>query len=152
MVKNSRDIIKMKITRSQLRKIILEQKPDFEISGDSSAAAAIVASVSDYIDQEGGAVDPEDEGFSKKLEDEGIDAEKKGAFIDKYLARLRGGDVTDREQIDGALATENKITRMHLRQLIIEELAKLPIYKKYTYGVDDIPDAGKAEDDIIGHT
>jgi hypothetical protein len=33
-----------------------------------------------------------------------------------------------------------------------ESLEKLPIYKKYSYGLDDIPDAGKAEDDIIGHT
>lgn len=33
-----------------------------------------------------------------------------------------------------------------------EALEKLPIYKKYSYGLDDIPDAGKAEDDIIGHT
>ena len=33
-----------------------------------------------------------------------------------------------------------------------ESLEKLPIYKKYSYGLDKIPDAGKAEDDIIGHT
>jgi len=33
-----------------------------------------------------------------------------------------------------------------------EALEKLPIYKKHSYGLDDIPDAGKAEDDIIGHT
>ena len=33
-----------------------------------------------------------------------------------------------------------------------ETLEKLPIYKKYSYGLDDIPNAGKAEDDIIGHT
>ena len=38
------------------------------------------------------------------------------------------------------------------QQTQTESLEKLPIYKKYSYGLDDIPDAGKAEDDIIGHT
>ncbi len=45
-----------------------------------------------------------------------------------------------------------KFTKAKLNKIIIEELEKLPIYKKYDFGVDDIPDAGKAEDDIIGHT
>jgi len=45
-----------------------------------------------------------------------------------------------------------KLTKLKLRNIILEELEKLPIYKKYEYGIDDIPNAGKAEDDIIGHT
>ena len=120
----------MKISRKQLRRIILEQAPDapdIEISGDSDAAQQIVSKVKDVIDQKGGAVDPDNEDFTKALEDEGIDAEKKGAFIDKYLARLRGGDVTDKEQVQAAMATESKITRSGLRKLIIQELAELII-------------------------
>ena len=137
----------MKITRKQLRKLILEQAADITVSGESETARNIVDKVKDYISQQGGAVDPEDEEFDQTLRDEGIDSEKKDSFIDTYLTRLRDGDVTDPEQLK-----EQKMTRLHLRKLILEELEKLPIYKKYSYGIDDIPNSGKAEDDIIGHT
>ena len=33
-----------------------------------------------------------------------------------------------------------------------EALEKVGFYKKYSYGLDDIPDKTKAHDDIIGHT
>jgi len=33
-----------------------------------------------------------------------------------------------------------------------EALEKIGFYKKYSYGLDDIPDPTKAHDDIIGHT
>mgnify|MGYP001181109008 FL=1 len=33
-----------------------------------------------------------------------------------------------------------------------EALEKVGFYKKYSYGLDDVPDKTKAHDDIIGHT
>lgn len=33
-----------------------------------------------------------------------------------------------------------------------EALEKIGFYKKYSYGLDDVPDKTKAHDDIIGHT
>ena len=45
-----------------------------------------------------------------------------------------------------------KFTQKLLKRTIKEELEKLQFYKKYKYGIDDIPDASSAEDDIIGHT
>ena len=45
-----------------------------------------------------------------------------------------------------------KLTRRSLRKIIVEELQQLDFYKKYSYGLDDIPDKTKAHDDIIGHT
>jgi hypothetical protein len=45
-----------------------------------------------------------------------------------------------------------KLNRNTLRKLIKEELEKLDFIKKYSYGIDDIPEKTKAHDDIIGHT
>ena len=45
-----------------------------------------------------------------------------------------------------------KITRKQLRNLIREELEKLPSYAYYDYGIDQIPSKTDAHEDIIGHT
>ena len=45
-----------------------------------------------------------------------------------------------------------KLTKKYIRRLIIEELAKLPSYDYYSYGIDDIPEKTDAHEDIIGHT
>jgi len=45
-----------------------------------------------------------------------------------------------------------KLNRSKLRTLIKEELEKLDFIKKYSYGIDDIPDASKGHKDIVGHT
>mgnify|MGYP001216471513 CR=1 FL=1 len=54
-----------------------------------------------------------------------------------------------------SIATEGKnmkITHKHLRQIVQEELAKLPPYKNYAYGVDQISSLSPGQEDIIGHT
>ena len=38
------------------------------------------------------------------------------------------------------------------KSAIKEALEKVGFYKKYSYGLDDVPDKTKAHDDIIGHT
>ena len=45
-----------------------------------------------------------------------------------------------------------KITRKQLIQIVKEELAKLPPYKNYQYGVDQMSKTTKGQEDIIGHT
>jgi hypothetical protein len=45
-----------------------------------------------------------------------------------------------------------KLNRSKLRTLIKEELEKLDFIKKYSYGIDDIPEKTQAHEDIIGHT
>ena len=48
---------------------------------------------------------------------------------------------------------ENKrVTRSILRKIILEELAKLPSYAYYDYGIDHVPNKTNAHEDIIGHT
>ena len=44
------------------------------------------------------------------------------------------------------------ITENEIRKIILEKLEKIGFYKKYSYGLDDIPDKTKAHDAIIGHT
>lgn len=61
------------------------------------------------------------------------------------------------EEIEGKVLEQNKaktikMTHSQLRQIIIEELAKLSPYKNYQYGVDQIPSASSAQEEIIGHT
>ena len=45
-----------------------------------------------------------------------------------------------------------KLTRQKIRKLILQELKQVELYKKYSFGIDDIPDKTKAHEDIIGHT
>lgn len=44
------------------------------------------------------------------------------------------------------------LNRRRLRKIILEELEKIDFYKKYSYGIDSIPNKTKDHDDIIGHT
>ena len=44
------------------------------------------------------------------------------------------------------------VTENFIRKIVAESLKKIGFYKKYSYGLDDIPDKTKAHDDIIGHT
>jgi phenylacetate-coenzyme A ligase PaaK-like adenylate-forming protein len=53
------------------------------------------------------------------------------------FVQLKSGDYIDNEQ---------------LSEIIRESLEKIDFYKKYSYGLDDVPNKTKAHDDIIGHT
>lgn len=132
----------MKVTRRQLRRFILEQE---------SSTDVLKKAIEDDLQGAGGADDPENvnAAVTQAAKSVGVDVPDVVDFIDKNMSdeigQLDDGDLYKKP------ATES-FSRAKLRSIILEELAKLPIYKKYSYGIDDIPDAGKAEDDIIGHT
>jgi hypothetical protein len=94
----------MKITRKELRKLIMEQTK--------------VMIVSDEIKQD--------------IQNSDKEAEEK--------LKAANPDASD-EEIDAAK-----------KQAMTESLEKIGFYKKYSYGLDDIPNQTKAHDDIIGHT
>lgn len=44
------------------------------------------------------------------------------------------------------------LSRDTIRKLILQELKQIELYKKYTFGIDDITDKTKGHEEIIGHT
>ena len=136
----------MKITRRQLRKLISEvsvelsdaevtaAKNELEKEGGAAGAAVVAKAVKDA--EGGDADDLEDAQVLKALMD-------KEPSITKHAA----GDIVDKSGI-----AESVLNRNVLRRMIISELKKVELYKKYSYGVDDIRDKTKAHDDIVGHT
>ena len=65
------------------------------------------------------------------------DGAKKYLKDNPRFTQLKSGDYIDNEQI---------------AEMIKESLEKIGFYKKYSYGLEDIPKKTKAHDDIIGHT
>jgi hypothetical protein len=94
----------MRITRKELRKLIMEQ--------------AKVMIVSDELKQD-------IKNSDKEVEDK---------------LKAANPNASD-EEIDAAK-----------KQAMTETLEKVGFYKKYNYGLDDVPNKTQAHDDIIGHT
>lgn len=131
----------MKITRRQLR-ILLEQEIE-KLSDEEKAAAE------KKIEDEGGALGKDD--FVKTVNDVNPDVNyseeealrRAQASIEDFKLHVNNDVYIDKPQ---------EITETILRKLIKEELEKIGFYKKYSYGLDKIPNKTKAHDDIIGHT
>tara|TARA_R110002167_G_scaffold356274_1_gene570981 strand:+ start:8 stop:301 length:294 start_codon:yes stop_codon:yes gene_type:complete len=66
----------------------------------------------------------------------------------------------EKEDVDSAkekvandmASSEPDVSAEDIKKAIAESLEKIGFYKKYSYGLDDIPNQTKAHDDIIGHT
>ena len=66
----------------------------------------------------------------------------------------------EKEDVDSAkekvandmASSEDDVSAEDIKKAIAESLEKIGFYKKYSYGLDDIPNKTKAHDDIIGHT
>ena len=131
----------MRITRQQLR-ILLEQEVE-KLSDEEKAAAE------KKIEDEGGALGKDD--FVKTVNDVNPDVNyseeealrRAQASIEDFKLHVNNDVYIDKPQ---------EITETILRKLIKEELEKIGFYKKYSYGLDKIPNQTKAHDDIIGHT
>ena len=142
----------MKSNRRQLR-MLLEQETKKALTKDA-IRQQIVKTVGDpEPNGEGGAAgyDP----IKKDLEDlakaedatmpeELDDDEEIKAFIKGEIENIKQHDSGDYVEMGGLEES--------IRQLVRESLEKVDFYKKYSYGLDDVPDKTKAHDDIIGHT
>ena len=102
----------------------------------------LMDAVADYLASEGGAAS--EEGTEKIVSDkvDGVDAKSYLAKKERFKQLTVGDDPQD--YYDATLT--------EVRRTIREKLEKIGLYKKYSYGLDDIPDKTKAHDDIIGHT
>jgi thioredoxin-like negative regulator of GroEL len=72
----------------------------------------------------------------------------------KKLDDEKGDVEAEKERIATKLASqeEDGPSKEDIKAAITERLEKIGFYKKYSYGLDDIPDKTKAHDAIIGHT
>ena len=132
----------MKISRTQLRKLIIES-----ISGEIKIRQIDNAFIS-CLKKEGGAaglgmlVDAVKslETKTKKLPSNLSSKAKIKKYIVKHSA------VLVHKNKDIILIKGLPKAKLH------EALEKVGFYKKYNYGLDDVPDKTKGHDDIIGHT
>ena len=145
----------MKITRRQIRRL-LEQETSKNILPDDKIKDKIVKTIGVNADEvgEGGAAgfDPikkavdqlADEENAELPEELDTDEELKNFIKDEIdgVAQHAAGDYIE----------TSGLTEKAVRQIVRESLKKLGFYKKYSYGLDDVPDKTKAHDDIIGHT
>jgi hypothetical protein len=129
---------KIRITRKQLRRLV-EQVAEAGSGLTDVKEKEIDKKLSDYLADEGGAAGEEGtenivinsvDGMSK-------DGAKNYLKSKERFVQLKSGDYIDNEQ---------------LSEIIRESLEKIDFYKKYSYGLDDVPNKTKAHDDIIGHT
>ena len=131
----------MKITRKQLR-ILLEQEVE-KLSDEEKAAAE------SKIEAEGGALGKDD--FVKTVNDVNPDV----SYSEEEALRRAQASIEDfklHKDTDVYTDRPKEINETFLSRLVKEELEKIGFYKKYSYGLDDIPNQTKAHDDIIGHT
>jgi hypothetical protein len=131
----------MKITRRQLR-ILLEQEVE-KLSDEEKAAAE------SKIEAEGGALGKDD--FVKTVNDVNPDV----SYSEEEALRRAQASIEDfklHKATDVYTDRPKEINETFLSRLVKEELEKIGFYKKYSYGLDDIPNQTKAHDDIIGHT
>ena len=63
---------------------------------------------------------------------------KRGKRAASVMQALRGED--------------DLVTESLIRKMVFESLEKIGFYKKYSYGLDDIPNKTKGHDAIVGHT
>ena len=131
----------MRIGRRQLR-MLLEQEVE-KLSDEEKAAAE------KKIEDEGGALGKDD--FVKTVNDVDPDVN----YSEEEALRRAKASIEDFNlHVDSDVYTDRpkEITENMLRKIIREKLEKVGFYKKYSYGLDDVPDKTKAHDDIIGHT
>lgn len=132
----------MKITRKSLRSLI-EQADEKESEVNADARKKIDSKVADYLASEGGAASEEGtEEEAEKASDGVVKGKEYLANHERFAQLTVAGDPQD--YYDKELA--------EVRTLIRETLKKIGFYKKYSYGLDDVPEKTKAHDDIIGHT
>ena len=132
----------MKITRRQLRKLIIES-----VSGEIKIKQ-VDSAIIKCLKKEGGAaglgmlvdavkgLETKTKKLPKKLSTK--------AKIKKYIKRHPGVLIHKYKDI----ILIKGLPKAKLK----EALEKVGFYKKYSYGLDDIPDKTKAHDDIVGHT
>ena len=134
----------MKTTRSIIRKLIMEalkEKSEIKIKDVDNAIVKC-------LKKEGGAagigmlidavmsLETQTKKLPQKLSTK--------AKVKKYIRRHK--DILIHKYKDIILV--KGLPKKNLK----EELEKIDFYKKYSYGLDDIPNKTKAHDDIIGHT
>ncbi len=131
----------MRISRHQLR-MLIEQAAEEGSDLTDEKQKEIDDAVAQYLADEGGAAS--EEGTEKIVSDkvDGVDAKAYLAKKERFKQLTVGNDPQD--YYDTTLA--------EVRSIIREKLEKIGLYKKYSYGLDDIPDRTKAHDAIIGHT
>ena len=115
----------MKITKRQLRRIILEQEArPVTINPDSDEAKEIENKLNTLISDEGGAVGIDSEELETTLRDQGVSDPVEYIEGNPEFIELRDGDVISKEQ----LKTETShMTASILRKIILQELAELII-------------------------
>ena len=134
----------MKITRKELRKHISEVA--------LTLSKAEIDAAKNKLSDEGGAAGPEVVAQAAKDAEKG-DAEVKDKDVlnalmnaDQDIVKHSDGDIIDKSGL------EESLTLKTIRDLIREELEKLPSYAYYDYGIDQVPNKTDAHEDIIGHT
>ena len=178
----------MKITRQQLRKLIIEQAKDVIVVSDEDKrkAAELKKSIKDKNDEDDQEIDslPLKSLAESKKEFKEIHFKKVDRAIISCLKKEGGAAgmgmlidavkslETKTKKLPDKLSSKSKIKKYisnhaavltHKYKDIIlikglpksaikEALEKVGFYKKYSYGLDDVPDKTKAHDDIIGHT
>ena len=131
----------MKITRQQLR-VLLEQEVEKLSDKEKEAAEK-------KIEDEGGALGKDD--FVKTINDVNPDVN----YSEEEVLRRAEASIDDfKLHTDTDVYTDRpaEINEAVIKRLIREKLEKIGFYKKYSYGLDKIPNQTKAHDDIIGHT
>ena len=81
-----------------------------------------------------------------KIKKAGDDAE------DRVIQQIATQAGVPKDQVEKEANKEEEDLPEALDRVIREELEKVGFYKKYSYGLDDVPDKSKAHQDIIGHT
>ena len=134
----------MKITRKQLRTLI---EASLEIS-DAEVAAA-----KQKLEDEGGAAGADLVAQSMRdAEEEDTDVDDDSEYIEKLSKELPSIKVHDNGDVIDTSGLEESLTLKTIRNLIREELEKLPSYAYYDYGIDHVPNKTDVHEDIIGHT
>lgn len=133
-----------KITRKQLRRLI---EASLEIS-DAEVDAA-----KKKLEDEGGAAGADLVAQSMRDAEEGdTDVEDDDKYIEKLSEKDPSIKVHDNGDVIDTSGLEESLTLKTIRNLIREELEKLPSYAYYDYGIDQVPNKTDAHEDIIGHT
>ena len=133
-----------KITRKQLRALI---EASLEISDTEVDAAK------KKLEDEGGAAGADLVAQSMRDAEEGdTDVEDDDKYIEKLSEKDPSIKVHDNGDVIDTSGLEESLTLKTIRNLIREELEKLPSYAYYDYGIDQVPNKTDAHEDIIGHT
>lgn len=142
----------MKITRRQLR-ILLEQEAKKALTKDAIKQQIVKTVGGKEPESQGGAsgFDPIKLDLEKLAKDEESEMPEELNSDDELKAFIKD-EIDTIKQHDSGDYVETSGLDESIRQLVQESLKKVGFYKKYSYGLDDLPDKTKAHDDIIGHT